>query len=920
MKIDVIEAGHEGYRTKYQNASWRVGMITPAERFENITYLERHNQTDEIFILLKGRAVLIGREDEILYTIELEAGKLYCVPEGCWHNIRMYEDSVVAVIENSDTSGENTDYAPILPAKCEPSNTPVLPETEVIVTADGISIESIDVGIPLETRIPRGVTSLNMPDAVAPMAEIRVQAADITHEKTGDVYCFDNAMIAVSARERGNYRITDPAGLYTYYDAVPLIYAMEISGENPCLTVESPLVYIESDITFREITGVARAEVAKSIVTRIRTEQPDSVMVNGVSLGTFRDRAPVEVISGEAGERNVFYFNGIPGIIARGEDGGTYAYRSYDRKKLSETNLAGWVVSGGAPGADSFLEAANVRLESGTVHEFFSGGEGTTLDATLVLDGCAVASATFGGARNGGIVRRATVVYESGDSKRRAYVGGDGSILGDPDRKYGEDEYSAEVWFFGGAIQYLNLGGRRGGRIYGNIKYEQYGGSLLNLYTGGYKAEHYGDVDITVYGGLWEKGFEQQDLQKGDARLRLYEGIRRQEFIEYPSIDKKNAAEYKLEVEYFSRADDFQFIRYEDRRQEVVDTSQDAERLVLRFLETRVADGFDKGTVKIRDGTGDSIYITFPNGQNMLIDTGRPNGGEYMVQDLKDLGVTKLDYVLITHEHTDHFGALGAICDAFEVGTFLCQKYINTAKMLRNAIASEGAQAVYLGLGDTFQIGEVRFDVISPEEELLASATDINIGSIVMVMTYGESKVLLTGDALTENEEMWLAREEIKELISDCSLLKLGHHGIFNANSPEFLAVVNADKYVITQMREYGTQLGQAVAQLQGAFGVTWDDIYVTGRHGMIKAVVEKGGKVDVSCQYVKTTPYYADYSQLDALTDSVEEEKLSPEEWKAWQEALQRVKRHFAYEEQRKVDGLCAYVKSVSTGKGEGK
>ena len=53
-------------------------------------------------------------------------------------------------------------------------------------------------------------------------------------------------------------------------------------------------------------------------------------------------------------------------------------------------------------------------------------------------------------------------------------------------------------------------------------------------------------------------------------------------------------------------------------------------------------------------------------------------------------------------------------------------------------------------------------------------------------------------------------------------------------------------------MREYGTQLGMAVAQLEGAFGVTWDDIYVTGRHGMIKAVVEKDGTVNMSKQYVE--------------------------------------------------------------------
>ena len=110
MMIEVKEATHEGYMTKHIYASWRIGLITPAERFEKITYLERHNETDEIFILLNGRAVLIGKDKYGLHTIELECGKLYCVHKAYWHNIRLYEHSIVAVVENADTSKGNTEY------------------------------------------------------------------------------------------------------------------------------------------------------------------------------------------------------------------------------------------------------------------------------------------------------------------------------------------------------------------------------------------------------------------------------------------------------------------------------------------------------------------------------------------------------------------------------------------------------------------------------------------------------------------------------------------------------------------------------------------------------------------------------------------------------------------------------------------
>ena len=561
-----------------------------------------------------------------------------------------------------------------------------------------------------------------------------------------------------------------------------------------------------------------------------------------------------------ASEKGTFYFNGIPGILARGEDGGTYAYRAEDREKLSETNLAGWDVCGGSYGTDSVTEAAYVRFESGTVYRLFGGGQGITKNAAIELAGGVVAWASYGGAPEGGQVRKTKVIYGSGDSKRKAYIGGEeGSTLGEKGRVYGDGEYCAEVFLHDCAIQYITLGGKLG-EVYGNIKYEQYGGSVLELETGGNKAKHYGDVEITVYGGMWEKVFRQQQWHEGNAKLKLYEGIHSNEFISYPVFEKQNAEKYALNIEYFPHPDDFRFVEYENRRNAITDTSDDAGKLVIRFLETRVEDGFEKGTVKIRYGTGDSIYLSFPNGQNMLIDTGMKPGGNLIVQELKDLGVDKLDYLMITHDHHDHIGAIGAVSDAFEVKNLLYQKF-NTNPVLQRVQAAQGANVRILTAGDVLKIGrgkdEVRFDVIGPDEQLVEAVKakgcyEINHSSIAMVMSYGNSKVFLGGDSLYENEKAWLSDKEITKLLSDCQLMKLNHHGIFNANTPEFVAAVNADYYVVTQMREYGTQLGQAVAQLQGAFGITKEKIFATGKHGMIKAVVENNGTIDMSCQYVE--------------------------------------------------------------------
>jgi len=79
-----------------------------AEIFDKITYLERHNETDEIFVLMEGSAQLIFNEDKERMT--MEKNKLYNVPKGMWHNIKVSQDAVLLIFENENTSRENTDY------------------------------------------------------------------------------------------------------------------------------------------------------------------------------------------------------------------------------------------------------------------------------------------------------------------------------------------------------------------------------------------------------------------------------------------------------------------------------------------------------------------------------------------------------------------------------------------------------------------------------------------------------------------------------------------------------------------------------------------------------------------------------------------------------------------------------------------
>lgn len=106
----------EGFRRMYENGQWTVALKNagPSNRRENVRRLERHLATDEIFILMKGRAGMLEgrmRRDESLAVREMlmRPYEVYVIRRGTWHNTWMDEGAVFAVIENADTSYDNTD-------------------------------------------------------------------------------------------------------------------------------------------------------------------------------------------------------------------------------------------------------------------------------------------------------------------------------------------------------------------------------------------------------------------------------------------------------------------------------------------------------------------------------------------------------------------------------------------------------------------------------------------------------------------------------------------------------------------------------------------------------------------------------------------------------------------------------------------
>ena len=108
--LDILEHDGTEYRRLVNNARWTLASLNWAPRFDekNLVEMERHNLTDEVFVLLQGKAaLLVGDRAE---RVEMEPLKYYNVRAGIWHHIIVSKDARVLVAENANTSKDNTEY------------------------------------------------------------------------------------------------------------------------------------------------------------------------------------------------------------------------------------------------------------------------------------------------------------------------------------------------------------------------------------------------------------------------------------------------------------------------------------------------------------------------------------------------------------------------------------------------------------------------------------------------------------------------------------------------------------------------------------------------------------------------------------------------------------------------------------------
>ena len=208
-------------------------------------------------------------------------------------------------------------------------------------------------------------------------------------------------------------------------------------------------------------------------------------------------------------------------------------------------------------------------------------------------------------------------------------------------------------------------------------------------------------------------------------------------------------------------------------------------------------------------GQGDSTLIQTPGGRTILIDGGGTSdetsadasevGVKVVVPFLSYLGINRLDVLVLTHPHGDHLGGLAAVLRCQQIGTILdgttlpypSPAYLQFLALVRsrNIPYAHAVRGMRLDMGDG-----VTLRVLNPPPSpafgtaaIYGTGTDdaaINNYSASLLVQYGKTRFVLTGDAETEAEGVMLdAHADLA-----CDVLKAGHHGSKNATSDDWLS------------------------------------------------------------------------------------------------------------------------------------
>ena len=251
-------------------------------------------------------------------------------------------------------------------------------------------------------------------------------------------------------------------------------------------------------------------------------------------------------------------------------------------------------------------------------------------------------------------------------------------------------------------------------------------------------------------------------------------------------------------------------------RCQYIPTTSDIAELIGFEKRPKVIVEQDEISVHFIDvGQGDCVLIDTPE-KDMLIDCGEEEYAGKVIMYLRKYGVTKLDYIIASHPHSDHMGGMSRIMTAFEAGEFIMPDVpddmipqLEFYADAMNVITAKGISLTYSEIGRSISLCEgTQLEIIGP---IGTDYSDLNSYSIIAKLISGNRSFLFTGD-MEKDAEYVMAGSWLSDLSAD--VIKVPHHGSASSSSMDFVIRVHPEYAVFSvgDDNKYGHPNSEVIA------------------------------------------------------------------------------------------------------------
>jgi len=223
---------------------------------------------------------------------------------------------------------------------------------------------------------------------------------------------------------------------------------------------------------------------------------------------------------------------------------------------------------------------------------------------------------------------------------------------------------------------------------------------------------------------------------------------------------------------------------------------------------------------------GDGAILISPGGQTVLFDNGVRNECDKPLAYLRGLGITKIDYMIVSHYHDDHFGCTAKVLEEFPLqklaydrpGAYNSKTYTNYVKAV-----GDKRKSVYTTTSiilDEGSANPVTINIAGYNGAGVVNANDENDRSVAAVIHFMNFNVMMAGDLSGYKTSKYKDIESrISRKVGQMEVYKVNHHGSEYSSNPRWMKKLSPRIAIVSagDPNDYGHPTAKALKRIHDA-------------------------------------------------------------------------------------------------------